>query len=71
MQQKMRCNTKKTKLILFNPDWAKDFIPQFSVDGNEIELAEEISSWGWSSAMTKLGHPTLTLRQQDLRHKSE
>ena len=42
----MKLNTKKTKLILFNPGWARDFIPEFSVDGSEIEVVEEIKFLG-------------------------
>ena len=45
-ENEMKLNTKKTKLILFNPGWARDFIPEFSVDGSEIEVVEEIKLLG-------------------------
>ena len=37
----MQLNLKKTKLMLFNPGRIRDFMPNFSMDGKEIELVEE------------------------------
>ena len=42
----MRINHKKTKLILFNPAKSLDFMPEFSLGGNEIELVEEMKLLG-------------------------
>ena len=37
----MQLNLKKTKLMMFNPSKSWDFMPHFSIDGNELELVEE------------------------------
>ena len=37
----MRLNYKKTKFILFNPCTSKDFLPEFTLDGHEIEAVDE------------------------------
>ena len=37
----MKLNLKKTKLMLFNPSRSRDFMPQFNIEGNQIELVEE------------------------------
>jgi hypothetical protein len=42
----MKLNYKKTKLMLFNPGKVRDFMPHFSIDGNEIELVEETKLLG-------------------------
>ena len=39
--QRMKLNLKKTKLMLFNPGRIRDFMPNFSIEGKEIELVEE------------------------------
>ena len=53
----MKLNPKKTKLMLFNPAKAYDFMPSFPIDKDEIELVEETkllglmirSDMSWSS----------------------
>ena len=42
----MKLNYKKTKLMLFNPSKSKDFLPQFEVDNNNIELVEQTKLLG-------------------------
>ena len=42
----MKLNFKKTKLITFNPCRTKDFMPEISLDGNEIEVVDEIRLLG-------------------------
>ena len=37
----MKLNLKKTKLMLFNPSKSLDFLPQFNIEGNDIELVDE------------------------------
>ena len=37
----MQLNLKKTKLMLFNPGRVRDFMPNFSIEGKELELVEE------------------------------
>ena len=34
----MKLNLKKTKLMLFYPSRSRDFMPQFNIEGNQIEL---------------------------------
>ena len=41
IDNEMQLNLKKTKLMLFNPGRIRDFMPNFSMDGKEIELVEE------------------------------
>ena len=52
----MRVNYKKTKLMLFNPGVARDFMPEFVLDGHNLDLVEETrlgvvlrSDLSWSS----------------------
>ena len=53
----MRVNYKKTKLMLFNPEVARDFMPEFVLDGHNLDLVEETrllgvvlrSDLSWSS----------------------
>ena len=42
----MLINNKKTKLMLFNPCIARDFMPDFSLDDQEIQLVEEMKLLG-------------------------
>ena len=37
----MQLNLKKTKLMLFNPSRSRDFMPQFKIEDNEVQLVEE------------------------------
>ena len=43
---KMKINYKKTKLILFNPGTARDFMPEFVLGKKELELVEETKLLG-------------------------
>ena len=53
----MRINYKKTKLMVFNPGVARDFMPDFVLDGHHLDLVEETrllgvvlrSDLSWSS----------------------
>ena len=38
----MKLNYKKTKLMVFNPGTARDFLPRFVFSNNELEVVEEI-----------------------------
>ena len=58
IENKMKINYKKTKLILFNPGTSRDFMPKFVLDnGEELDLVEETrllgvvlrSDLSWSS----------------------
>ena len=42
----MRINQKKTKLIVSNPCTSIDFIPEFNLDGHDLEVVEEIRLLG-------------------------
>ena len=42
----MQINYKKTKLIMFNPAKSLDFMPEFTLGGNEMELVEEMKLLG-------------------------
>ena len=42
----MRINLKKTKVMMFNPCWSIDFMPEFSIQDKEIEVVEEIRLLG-------------------------
>jgi hypothetical protein len=46
VDNKMKLNFKKTKLMLFNPCKIRDFLPQFSLDGTQIDLVEETKLLG-------------------------
>ena len=37
---------KKTKLMVFNPCWSKDFMPEMELVGVELEVVEEIRLLG-------------------------
>ena len=41
VQNKMRINYRKTKMIVFNPSKAKDFQPKFELSNNLVEVVEE------------------------------
>ena len=45
-ENEMQLNLKKTKLILFNPGRVRDFMPNFSIDCNQVELVEEVKLLG-------------------------
>ena len=45
-QNKMKLNYKKTKLMLFNPGTARDFMPRFEFNNEEIEVVEEYKLLG-------------------------
>ena len=57
---KMKINYKKTKLMVFNPGTARDIMPRFEFNGNELEVVEETTLLGvvirndlsWSSNTT-------------------
>ena len=42
----MRINYKKTKLLVFNPCWTLDFMPEFDFGADQLELAEELRLFG-------------------------
>ena len=42
----MKLNYKKTKLMLFNPGSARDFMPNFILNSNELEVVEETTLLG-------------------------
>ena len=42
----MKLNFKKTKVMLFNPCWSVDFMPQLEVEDHELELVEEMRLLG-------------------------
>ena len=42
----MKINYKKTKVIVFNPCISIDFMPQISLDNNELEVVDEIRLLG-------------------------
>jgi hypothetical protein len=42
----MKINYRKTKFILFNPAKSLDFMPEFNLGGNDIELVEEMRVLG-------------------------
>ena len=43
---KMKINFKKTKLMLFNPGTARDVMPRFIFNGDELEVSEETKLLG-------------------------
>ena len=45
-ENEMKINYNKTKLIKFNPCTSIDFMPEIIVDGNELELVDEIKILG-------------------------
>ena len=42
----MRINYKKTKLMVFNPCWTLDFMPEVEFGADQLELAEELRLLG-------------------------
>ena len=42
IDNEMKINTSKTKAMLFNPARSMDFMPQLNLDGQEIDLVEEM-----------------------------
>ena len=42
----MKINFNKTKMMLFNPCTSVDFMPNFEIGGNELELVEEMRLLG-------------------------
>ena len=42
----MKINYKKTKVIVFNPCTSIDFMPELTLDNNELEAVDEISLLG-------------------------
>ena len=42
----MKINKKKTKVMVFNPCTAWDFLPELALDGQEIEMVEEMKLLG-------------------------
>ena len=45
-ENKMKINYKKTKLMVFNPGRAIDFLPRFNFNDNELEIVEETKLLG-------------------------
>ena len=45
-QNRMVINLKKTKLMVFNPSRNKDFLPEITVDSQQIEVVEQIKLLG-------------------------
>ena len=45
-QNSMVINQKKTKTMVFNPCLVRDFIPEFELDGQDIEMVEEMRLLG-------------------------
>ena len=43
---KMKLNYKKTKLMVFNPGKARDFLPRFTFNNKELEVVEETTLLG-------------------------
>ena len=42
----MKINYKKTKMMLFNPSWYKDFMPELVLGGSELDVVEEMRLLG-------------------------
>ena len=42
----MKLNYQKTKFIVFNPCRTKDFLPEFTIDGHDLEAVDEIRLLG-------------------------
>ena len=45
-EHQMEINTKKTKVILFNPHKSLDFLPKIEVNGAVLEVVEEVKLLG-------------------------
>ena len=54
----MKINKKKTKLMLFNPCTAIDFMPEITLDGQQLEVVEEMRLLGLiiRSALSSIQH---------------
>ena len=58
----MKINYNKTKLMFFNPGKARDILPRFNFNGDELEVVEETKLLGiiirndlsWSSHVTSM-----------------
>ena len=48
-ENKMKINYKKTKLMVFNPGYSRDFFPRFNFNNNELEVVEEAKLLGFAS----------------------
>ena len=46
INNQMRINYKKTKMMIFNPCWSKDFMPEQMLGGNQLEVVEEMRLLG-------------------------
>ena len=44
--KEMKINYKKTKVIVFNPCTSIDFMPELTLDNNELEVVDEIRLLG-------------------------
>ena len=42
----MKINYKKSKVMIFNPCTSIDFLPELSLDNNELEVVDEIRLLG-------------------------
>ena len=42
----MKINYRKTKLMVFNPGYLRDFLPRFNVNNDELDVVEEIKLLG-------------------------
>jgi hypothetical protein len=38
----MKIHYKKTKLIIFNPFYSIDFMPEFNLEDNDLEVGDEM-----------------------------
>ena len=45
-ENKMKINCKKTKMMVFNPGVARDYLPRFKLDDEELKVVEEIKLLG-------------------------
>ena len=45
-ENKMKLNYKKTKLMVFNPGKARDFMPRFTCNKNKLEVVDETTLLG-------------------------
>ena len=45
-KNEMKFNHKKSKVMIFNPCWSKDFMPELELDKNELEVVEEMRLLG-------------------------
>ena len=45
-ENQMKLNINKTKFIVFNPATGRDFLPQFKIDGTELDTVDSIKILG-------------------------